>query len=206
MPAGRKCAPANFQPRGSLKPGRCRGRGRGDGHGIHPADARPRSSTRSRTRLGRGPAVSWVRRVRFPSRAPDSPELGGMRASGREPEGRRFESSRRDDDGRRTWERTGLIRRHRPVRLRGRRSWVWRSGPTRIRPDACKAGQARRPDPARASPRSSAARAEGFYPSCRRFESCRGASSGRREAGHPAGFGNRRPLVRLQPTRPGHVP
>ena len=78
-------------------------------------------SSRSRTRLGRGPAVSWVRRVRFPSRAPDSPELGGTRASGREPEGRRFESSRRDDDDGRTWERTGLIRRHCPVRLRGRR-------------------------------------------------------------------------------------
>ena len=38
LPAGRKSAPAHFQPRGSLKPGRCRGRGRGEGCGIHPAD------------------------------------------------------------------------------------------------------------------------------------------------------------------------
>ena len=42
----------------------------------------------------------------------------------------------------------------------------------------------------------------GFSARKRGFESRRGFSSGCRGDGHPAGFGNRRPLVRLQPARP----
>jgi hypothetical protein len=42
----------------------------------------------------------------------------------------------------------------------------------------------------------------GFSARRRGFESRRGFSSGCGGDGHPAGFGNRRPLVRLQPARP----
>jgi hypothetical protein len=41
----------------------------------------------------------------------------------------------------------------------------------------------------------------GSQPGSCGFEPRRGYATGRREDGHPTGFGRRRPLVRLQPTR-----
>jgi hypothetical protein len=146
----------------------------------------PSANARSRTRLGRGPAVSWVRRVRFPSRALTSSELGGCehrvaipKDGGSNPPG---EMSTTGRTGRRRSDKAverGSIPRSStclPVAQWQSRGLLPLAAQVRVLPGSC-------------------GRVEGAP-----------TPSGRGGDGHPAGFGRRRPLVRLQPTRYQHLP
>lgn len=120
-----------------------------------------------------GSAVSRVRRVRSPSRALSSPSLSGRAPrSYRGPRG--FDSSRRDCVAR-------LVASPRAVNPWSRVRFPGGAPFHRRRAGRVGAALIRRAQRG-STPRSSTA------PGCR-------------EAGHPAGFGNRKSLVRLQPAR-----